>query len=59
MTVALDKEEVDVPGGGKLWLYVRSFLLLEGWREEGRLMYRGYIVSSSRTKARTSALLRL
>lgn len=56
VTVALDKEEVDVPSGGKLWLYVRP---QQSVAVQGRLIDSTYVVSSSRTKARTSALPRL
>lgn len=49
VTVALDKEEVDVPGG-KLLLYVS---LYGGRTRTGRLI--GYVVSNLPTKAHTSA----
>jgi len=61
VTVALDKEEVDVPNGGKLWLYVQllqSLLRRCGWWGQGRLICRLNVVSSSQTRAHTSASLR-
>lgn len=46
LVVALDKEEVDVPGG-KLWLWVQHLLLL--LLEERWLMYIVYVESSLQT----------
>lgn len=55
--VALDKEDADVPTAGKLWLYVQPARLVVP--DQGRLIRRLsflILVSSSQTKARTSAL---
>ena len=50
ITVALDKEDADVPSGGKLWLYVHY--MFNTCRREGRLI--AYIVSSLQTMSRTN-----
>lgn len=55
VTVALDKEDVDIPGG-KLWLYVQYSTTVLTAAE--RLMYAIYVVSSWQMMLRISVSIR-
>ena len=55
VTVALDKEDTDVPNG-KLWLYVKHLRTVS---EEYRLIVSLYVASNLPTMSRTSVSIRL